>query len=65
MGKKDHRFILKFRQSTFGEELRIMVDRETGVNYLFYSVGTGGGLAPLLDKEGKPVISDVYGENER
>ena len=37
----------------------IWVDKETGVNYLFHAAGYAGGLTPLLDREGKPVISPV------
>lgn len=37
----------------------IWVDTETGVNYLFQQGGYAGGLTPLLDREGKPVISPV------
>lgn len=36
---------------------KIFVDKETGVNYLFISNGHAGGLTPLLDAEGKPVIT--------
>lgn len=35
----------------------IWVDKETGVNYLYHAAGYSGGLTPLLDSEGKPVIS--------
>ena len=35
------------------------VDKETGVNYLFHASGYSGGLTPLLDREGKPVISSI------
>ena len=35
----------------------IFVDRETGVNYLYAQVGYGGGLTPLLDPDGKPIIT--------
>ncbi len=35
----------------------IWVDKETGVNYIFHQDGNAGGLTPLLDREGKPVIS--------
>lgn len=35
----------------------IWVDKETGVNYLFHTSGYAGGLTPLLDRDGKPVIS--------
>lgn len=39
------------------EVLEIWVDVETGVNYVFRTSGNAGGLTPLLDKEGKPVIT--------
>ncbi len=35
----------------------ILVDRETGVNYLFLQSGYAGGLTPLLDENGKPIVS--------
>lgn len=35
------------------------MDRETGVNYLFHTSGYAGGMTPLLDREGKPVISSI------
>ena len=34
-----------------------LVDRETGVNYLWCREGGGGGLTPLLWSDGKPVIT--------
>ncbi|MBQ8823223.1 MAG: xylan 1,4-beta-xylosidase [Lachnospiraceae bacterium] len=40
----------------------IWVDKETGVNYVWHSSGHAGGLTPLLDREGKPVISAVTSE---
>ena len=39
--------------------MEIWVDIETGVNYLCYRSGYGGGITPLLDNEGKPVITPV------
>jgi len=38
------------------------VDRETGVNYLFHFSGYAGGLTPLLNKEGKPIVTPVVPE---
>lgn len=35
----------------------IWVDTETGVNYIFHKSGYGAGLTPLLDKDGKPVVT--------
>ena len=37
--------------------LEIIIDKETGVNYLFRLSGYSGGLTVLLDAEGKPVIT--------
>lgn len=39
--------------------MEIWVDKETGVNYLYHFSGSSGGLTPLLDRDGKPVISTV------
>ena len=37
----------------------IWVDKETGVNYLFRTEGYAGGMTPLLDRDGKSVISPI------
>lgn len=37
----------------------IIVDKETGINYLFVSSGYAGGMTPLLGREGKPVITPI------
>jgi len=45
-----------------GENLSLMMsafvirDKQTGVLYLFAKSGYGGGLTPLLDAEGKPIV---------
>ena len=39
--------------------MEILVDRETGVNYLYRREGNSGGLTVLLDKDGKPVVTPV------
>ena len=36
---------------------QILVDGETGVNYLVWSSGYAAGITPLLDSEGKVVIT--------
>ena len=54
---KEKRFIKTYSQAMGSTE--IWVDKETGVNYLFYSSGYAGGLTVLLDKDGKPVITPV------
>ena len=37
--------------------MQVIVDKETGVNYLFIKAGYGAGLTPLLDADGKVVIT--------
>ena len=57
MAKKEERFV-RIHSENFGSET-ILVDRLTGVNYLFVQAGYAGGLTPLLDREGKPVITPL------
>ena len=56
---KDDRFEKVYSQSTFSSSTQILVDKETGVNYIYHSSGYGGGLTPLLDREGKPVVTPI------
>ncbi|MBE5804421.1 MAG: xylan 1,4-beta-xylosidase [Clostridiales bacterium] len=56
--KENERFQKVYSQGKL-KGTEIWVDKETGVNYLFVQHGYAGGLTPLLDKEGKPVISPV------
>ena len=54
----DRRFEEVYSQSTL-TITEIWVDRETGVYYLFHASGNAGGLTPLLDKDGRPVVTPV------
>lgn len=55
----ENRFERVYKQSGFSANVQIWVDKETGVNYVYMSQGYGGGLTPLLDRNGTPVISPV------
>jgi len=55
------RFEVIYSQGTLNV-VEIWVDKATGVNYLFRQGGNAGGLTPLLDREGKPVISPVINQ---
>ena len=55
---KDNRFEKVYSQGSL-TVTEIWVDKETGVNYIFHQSGSAGGLTPLLDREGKPVVSSV------
>ena len=56
--KKDERFEKIDSQGAL-TITEIWVDRETGVNYLYHINGYSGGLTPLLDRDGKPIVSPV------
>ncbi len=60
MANKETRFEKVFTQSGGGLgaiATEIWVDKVTGVNYLYHKDGYSGGLTPLLDSEGKPVVT--------
>ncbi len=57
--KKKRRFEQIYTQGGFTEVTEIWIDRETGVNYLYHASANGAGLTPLLDREGKPVVTLV------
>ena len=57
----EKRFEKVYSQGTL-TTAEVYVDKETGVNYLFMTSGYAGGLAPLLGRDGKPVISPVERE---
>ena len=60
MAKKEERFEVTFRD---GSQLKdegvrqILVDKETGVNYLCWKSGYGAAITPLLDSEGKVIVT--------
>ena len=59
MAKSDNRFTVIYKDDNeiLAEGQRqILVDKETGVNYLLWKSGYGAGITPLLDSEGKVVI---------
>lgn len=53
---KSKRFQVVYSQGTLGN-LRVVVDRETRVQYLQMREGYAGGMTVLLDREGKPLLA--------
>ena len=51
------RFDIKDRETALLTEAFVIVDKETGVNYLYVGRGYGGGITPLLDADGKVVVT--------
>lgn len=55
---KNDRFEKTYSQGNINVT-EIWVDKETGVNYVFHASGYAGGMTPLLDRNGNPVISPI------
>ena len=55
---KEERFVKIYSQG-MANNIEIWVDKETGVNYLFRAAGYAGGITPLLDADGNPVVTPV------
>lgn len=47
----------KIYQQGVLDVMEIWVDTQTGVQYLFHRDGNASGLTPLLDEEGKPIVT--------
>ena len=58
MAKKEERFVNIYSQGTLSY-VQILVDKETGVNYLFTTSGYAGGLTVLLNRDGTPVVTPI------
>ena len=58
MAKTDDRFVKTYSQGAMNIS-EIWVDKQTGVNYLFHASGYAGGLTPLLNQDGTPVVTSV------
>ncbi len=52
----EKRFEVVYKQNSMMTTVRILVDRETGVQYLLSTYGQAGGLTMLVDKDGKPLL---------
>lgn len=60
---KDDRF-QKVHEEGLVNVTEIWVDQQTGVNYLFHASGNAGGLTPLLDRYGNPVVTPLVTQTE-
>ena len=64
MALKEDRFVKTVVDSGGFNDSRmeIYVDKETGVNYLFSSSGYAGGMTPLLNRDGTPIVTPIPNE---
>ena len=60
--KKEKRFIVKETQGGFTLNATVLVDKQTGVNYLYTTSGYSGGLTVLVDAMGNPIVTPITEE---
>ena len=60
---KEKRFECVYKQGGLSS-VQILRDTKTGVEYLYVQSGYSGGLTPLLDREGKSVVSATGAHTE-
>ena len=60
---KNDRFEKVYSQGMI-DVMEIWVDKQTGVNYLYHQSGYSGGMTPLLDRDGRPVVSPIVNKYE-
>ena len=57
---EEKRFSVTYTQGGFVDPgVKILVDRVTGVNYMWTESGYAGGLTPLLNRDGTPVVTPI------
>ena len=59
MKNSKKRFVTLETEVSFGARTELLVDTKTGVTYLWRVSGYAGGLTPLLNADGTPVITRV------
>ena len=59
---KDKRFVITHQQGGFTMNQYVLVDKETGVNYLYAASGYSGGLTVLVDAMGNPIVTPITEE---
>ena len=59
MAKEDGRFVKTYSQGFWSRTIEIWVDKMTGVNYICTQSGYAGGMTPLLNRDGTPVVTPI------
>ena len=61
MAKKEERFQIVQQQGNglTSPQCTVLLDSVTGVQYLYVQAGYSGGLCPLVNREGGPLLWDV------
>lgn len=58
MKSKNNRFEVLSSEGSINN-IKVLVDKQTGVNYLYCVTGYAGGLTILVDQDGKPIVTSL------
>lgn len=62
MAKPTDRFVVVYKEGGTLSDMdykQLLVDKQTGVTYLFMKSGYGAAITPLLNADGTPVITNL------
>ena len=57
---KNRRFVKVYEEGGMMNNFAIYVDKLTGVNYIIHHGGDSESMSPLLDPNGRPVVTPMY-----
>ena len=60
----EKRFVKVYSQGGWSRVMEIWVDTQTGVNYVCTQSGHAGGMTPLLNRDGTPVVTSIPREEQ-
>ena len=60
----EKRFVKVYSQGGWSRSMEIWVDTQTGVNYVCTQSGHAGGMTPLLNRDGTPVVTSIPREEQ-
>jgi hypothetical protein len=60
----EKRFVKVYSQGGWSRIMEIWVDTQTGVNYVCTQSGHAGGMTPLLNRDGTPVVTSIPREEQ-
>ena len=60
LSDKNRRFVKVYEEGGMMSTFAIFVDKLTGVNYIIHHGGDSESMTPLLDPNGRPIVTPLY-----
>lgn len=62
MADKNKRFVKVYEEGGMMSSFAVYVDKATGVNYVIHHGGDSESMSPLLDPNGRPIVTPLFDE---